>query len=76
MIIEDEFDEAFMEQIDHPTGETGLSHDVDVDLSNLIHRLEQRYNFKHGTVAAFYHMATVLSQHLEPGVLTRNTLKQ
>lgn len=65
--MKDEFDEAFDEQATRPVGETGLPHDVQVELSDFVARLEERYDFNHGEVAAFYHMAIVLSEHLGKG---------
>ena len=51
-------------KVDINVGGTGLPKDVLEDLKVLFEKLEQEYNFKHGSTAAFWNVSLVLSQHI------------
>lgn len=51
-----------------PVGSSGVPHDVEIEVSDLITRLAERYQIKNGTTAAFFHVCATLSNHIGDGL--------
>ena len=56
-----------MHSIDQAIGSTGLPIDVLNEISDLVARLEETYNFKHGSTAAYWAVAHTLAGHVSKG---------
>ena len=52
---------------DKEVGGIPIPVDARIILSDMLAQLEEKYNFKHGSTAAFFHLAHVLSEHLAEG---------
>lgn len=48
-------------------GSDNLPNDARTLLSDMMAQLMETYEFKHGSTAAYWHLAAVLSQHLGEG---------
>lgn len=53
---------------DIKVGGTSLPLEVQIELSDLIARLSERYEFNNGSTAAFWAMALTLEQHIGEGL--------
>lgn len=49
-------------------GGTGLPQDVSAELGDLVARLAETHQFKHGSTAAYFALAFTLAQHLGQGL--------
>jgi hypothetical protein len=52
---------------DIPVGQNPLPHDATTAVSDMIAALGERYEFKNGETAAYWHVCYVLAQHLGEG---------
>ena len=50
-----------------PIGSDNLPNEARILLQDMLAHLEETFEFKHGTTAAYWHLAAVLSQHLGEG---------
>lgn len=54
-------------KLDFPIGASGLPHDAQMELSEMLAILSERYDFKNGTTAAFWDLSFTLAKHLGAG---------
>ncbi len=53
--------------MEQEVGNNPLPLDVQVEISNLVSILSEKYEFKNGDTAAYYHLCHTLAQHLGQG---------